>query len=134
MAGRAVVFALGGTIAMTPAPGGGAAPTLSGAELVAAAPGLAETGIGVAVVDFRRLPGAAGGLRDVRAGPAAMAAGTADGGVVTQGTDRIEEAWYLLGLWRAGERRVVVPGGMRNPAVAGAEGAASLVGAIVAAA
>ncbi len=135
MAGRVVVYALGGTIAMTPAPTGGVTPTLTGRELVAAVPGLADTGIAVDVVEFRRLSGAALGFADMVALREAIAAdGAADGFVVTQGTDTIEETSYLLDLWHAGDRPVVVTGAMRNPSLAGADGAANLLAAIVAAA
>nr|WP_117214118.1 asparaginase [Allorhizocola rhizosphaerae] len=138
MAARVAVFALGGTIAMTRAAGGGATPTLSGEKLLAAVPGLAETGIGVEVVNFRQLPGAALGFDDVIALCRAIAdqagAAAADGFVVTQGTDTIEETAYLLHLWHGDDRPVVVTGAMRNPSLAGADGAANLLAAIVTAA
>ncbi|WP_316038806.1 asparaginase domain-containing protein, partial [Saccharothrix longispora] len=51
---RVVVIGLGGTIAMTTTQGGGVVPALSAEQLVAAVPGLADTGIDVEVVDFRR--------------------------------------------------------------------------------
>ena len=48
------VFGLGGTIAMTQAPGGGVSPALSAAELIAAVPGLDSIGAELRTVDFRR--------------------------------------------------------------------------------
>ena len=127
------VFALGGTIAMTPASTGGVAPALSAEDLIASVPGLAETGITIGVDNFRRLPGASLGFDDLiallSAIHAAFATGT-DGVVITQGTDTIEETSYLLDLWHDDHRPVVVTGAMRNPAMAGADGPANLLAAI----
>ncbi|GIG61385.1 L-asparaginase [Longispora fulva] len=134
---RVVLFGLGGTIAMAPVEGGGIAPALSPAQLLAAVPGLAESGIAVDVVDFRRLPGASLGFADVHALSVAVDAALADGAdgvVVAQGTDTVEETAYLLDLWHRGPRPVVVTGAMRNPTVAGHDGPANLLAAIRAAA
>ncbi|HEU4423836.1 MAG TPA: asparaginase [Pilimelia sp.] len=92
---RVAMFSLGGTISMLPQPGGGVAPLLSGAEVLAAVPGLEAarasggameaarasggameaarasggamdaTGIAVEVHDFRRLAGSALSIEDV---------------------------------------------------------------------
>ncbi len=127
------VFSLGGTIAMTSDGHGGVVPALSGADLLAAVPGLAETGIDVAVHDFRRLPGASLGFDDLlelaAALRATLATGT-DGVVVTQGTDTIEETAYLLDLVHDGDAPIAVTGAMRNPTLAGADGPANLLAAI----
>lgn len=131
---RCVVFALGGTIAMTPAAGGGVVPALSGADLIAAVPGLADHGITLDVIDFKRVPGASLGFEDLlalrRAAAAALTNG-ADGVVITQGTDTIEETAYLLDLYHAERRPLVVTGAMRNPSMAGADGPANLLAAIL---
>ncbi len=133
MVRRVTVFALGGTIAMTPASTGGVTPALSAEDLIASVPGLAETGVTIGVNNFRRLPGACLGFDDLialtKATHAAFAAAT-DGVVVTQGTDTIEETSYLLDLWHDDHRPVVVTGAMRNPAMAGADGPANLLAAI----
>ncbi|GIH04237.1 hypothetical protein Rhe02_23040 [Rhizocola hellebori] len=81
---RVAVFALGGTIAMTPASTGGVIPALSAEDLIAAVPGLAETGIEISVDDFRRLPGASLGFDDITALAEAISAALADGVVITQ--------------------------------------------------
>lgn len=126
------MFGLGGTIAMT-GDGGGVVPALSVEQLVAAVPGLAETGIEVEVEDFRRVPGASLSFDDLDALSAAieqrLAAG-ADGVVVTQGTDTVEETAYLLDLCHTRPEPIVVTGAMRNPTLAGADGPANLLAAV----
>ncbi|MEV4533423.1 asparaginase [Asanoa sp. NPDC049518] len=124
------VFSLGGTIAMTTGPDGGVVPALGAADLVAAVPGLADTGISVEVTDFRRLPGAGLGFADLTALVAAAAATGADGIVVTQGTDTIEETAYALDLLWTRDAPLVVTGAMRNPTLAGADGPANLLAAV----
>jgi len=127
---RVVVFGLGGTIAMGPSDVGGVVPALSAQELVAAVPGLGGLGIELEVVDFRRVPGASVTFEDVAALAAAIREVRADGVVVTQGTDTIEETSYLLDVGYGGDMPVVVTGAMRNPTLAGADGPANLLAAV----
>lgn len=130
---RILMISLGGTIAMTASAGGGVAPALTAAELLAAVPGLAELDVAIETIDFRRLPGASLGFDDLIAVAALIRDRTAadvDGVVVVQGTDTIEETAYLLDLYHAGPQPVVVTGAMRNPTMAGADGPANLLAAV----
>jgi L-asparaginase len=131
---RVAVIGLGGTIAMTaPAAGGGAVPALSPSQLVGSVPGLARTGIAVETVGLHGRPGSSVSFGDLDALREAvhhrLDAG-ADGIVVTQGTDTIEETSYLLDLTYDRPAPVVVTGAMRNPSLAGADGPANLLAAI----
>lgn len=130
---RVVVFGLGGTIAMTSGAAGGVVPALSTEQLVAAVPGLAESGVVVEVVDFRQVPGASLTFDDLAGLTTAVNTSLADGAagvVITQGTDTIEETAYLLDLTHARPEPVVVTGAMRNPTMAGPDGPANLLAAI----
>jgi L-asparaginase len=127
------VFALGGTIAMAPAPGGGVSPALSAADLLAAVPGLSDIQANLRVIDFRRLPGASLTLGDLFELATAINSALIDGcagAVVTQGTDTIEEVAYVLDLLLATDAPVVVTGAMRNPVTAGPDGPANILAAI----
>lgn len=127
------VFSLGGTIAMTSDGNGGVVPALNAADLVAAVPGLADIDVDLQVHDFRKLPGASLSFDDlyalVSAARQAVADG-ADGVVVTQGTDTIEETAFTFDLLWPLDAPLVVTGAMRNPTLAGADGPANLLSAI----
>ena len=135
---RVVVLGLGGTIAMTATgAGGGVTPSLTVEQLIAAVPGLADTGIHVDVVSFRSRPSASltfADLTDLAAAIRGHLQAGAAGVVVTQGTDSIEEAAYLLDLVHQRPEPVVVTGAMRNPTLAGADGPANLYAAVTTAA
>jgi L-asparaginase len=130
---RVAVFCLGGTIAMAPTAGGGVTPAFTGAELLAAVPGLDEVPVELTVHDLRRLPGPSLSFADLFELSAAIertVADGVDGVVVTQGTDTIEETAYLLDLTYDGDAPVVVTGAMRHPSMAGADGPANLLAAV----
>jgi len=127
------VFGLGGTIAMTQAPGGGVSPALSAPELLAAVPGLDGIEAELRTVDFRRKPGASltfGDIFELAAAINRVLDNGAAGVVVTQGTDTIEEVAYALDLLVRADAPVVVTGAMRNPTMAGADGPANILAAI----
>ncbi|MFG1648441.1 asparaginase [Micromonospora sp. NPDC049275] len=132
MSPRVTVFGLGGTIAMTTSEGNGVVPALTAGDLVAAVPGLADTGIAVDVVNFRSRPGASLTFADLadlaRSVHQAAAAGTC-GIIITQGTDTLEETAYYLHLLHTGPQPLVVTGAMRNPTLAGPDGPANLLAA-----
>ncbi|MBW6398185.1 asparaginase [Roseomonas sp. HJA6] len=128
---RLLLLSLGGTITMVPSAEGGIAPKLGAAELVASVPALAE----VAEIEAdspERLPSPSltpDHLVAVAVRIAAAFAAGADGAVVIQGTDTIEESAFLLDLLVAGDKPVVVTGAMRGAAAPGADGPANLLAA-----
>ncbi|MEP7024517.1 MAG: asparaginase domain-containing protein, partial [Actinomycetota bacterium] len=98
---RVAVFTLGGTISMTGLPDsrGAAVPRLTGAQLLASVPGLADAGILAEVHEFCQVPSAAldiGVVLDLAEAIAAELADGCAGAVVVQGTDTIEETSFLL--------------------------------------
>lgn len=137
MGRHVTAFFLGGTISMTPSESGGAVPRLGAADL---ASGLAsggssggESDIEVTAVDFSAVGSPnltfeqlLGLARDARA---AVEQG-ADGVVVVQGTDTMEESCYLLDLLWPHEAPLVFTGAMRNPSLPGADGPANLAAAV----
>lgn len=129
------LFTLGGTISMAGRSAGdeGVVTRLTGADLVAHVPGLAEAGAEVEVHDVQAVPSAslsfAQVLDVVDAAGRAVASG-ATGVVVTQGTDTLEETAYLVDLVWPHDEPFVVTGAMRNPTLAGADGPANLLAAV----
>ena len=130
------VLGLGGTIAMR-SEGSGAVPALSAEDLVAVLPDAAARLVG-RVEGFRQLPGAHLELHDLVALATRIrelsAGGEADGFVVVQGTDTIEETVFALEVLLGAEWPVVVTGAMRHAGQASADGAANLAGALITAA
>lgn len=131
---RVVVFGLGGTIAMAGSAEGGVTPSLSAHDLIRSVPGLADTGITIEAVDFRRIPSASldfPTLAELAAAIAEALDHKATGAVVIQGTDTIEETAYLFDLYHRHDAPLVVTGAMRNPTMAGADGPANLLAAVL---
>ena len=127
------ICALGGTIAMAPSSGAqGVHPTLTSDDLIAAVPELQ----GYAKFTTHTL---------VKAGSANLtfdharqileyadkAEGSgADGIVITQGTDTLEEMSFILALMWTGSIPIIFTAAMRHPASQGADGPANLLAAV----
>lgn len=131
--------AMGGTIASVPpagvagaGAGTGVRPTLTAADLAAAVPGLEAVAV-VQARTFRTIPSSQITLPDllelVTVLADAVDAG-AQGVVVTQGTDTIEETAFVLDLLWDRPEPVVVTGAMRNPSLAGPDGPANLLASV----
>jgi L-asparaginase len=129
---RIVLLSLGGTIATGPGPDG-LVPQLSAEDLLALAPQLADVAE-LEAVGFRQVPGASLTLGDVVAVADELRNRPADGYVVTQGTDTLEETAFALDLLLEPTAPVVVTGAMRSPAWPGSDAPANLVAAVLAAA
>ena len=129
---KVTVFSLGGTISSTDAGGSGVEPTLTGEALVSDVPEIAEIA-DVSATSFRQ---AASGeltiedLEDLAAEITARIDKGADGVVITQGTDTIEETSFVLDLLVDRDAPVVVTGAMRNPTLPGADGPANLLSSV----
>ncbi|MFD1715977.1 asparaginase [Amnibacterium flavum] len=130
---RIAVVALGGTIgAPVDASGSNSALAIDGRTLVASIPGLD----GVADIEpstFRSVMSAdigVGDVVDLAARISELAAHGADGVVITQGTDTLEEVAYLLDLLLQVEIPVVVTGAMRNPGRPVVDGPANVIDAV----
>ncbi|GGO31536.1 asparaginase [Micromonospora parathelypteridis] len=129
------LITLGGTIAMGGVDAGrpGVVARLTGADLTAAVPGLAELGVPVDVRDPHAVPSAnlTGRLLLDVVGQASQAvADGATGVVITQGTDTLEETAFLADLLWPHAAPLVFTGAMRNPTLAGADGPANLLAAL----
>ncbi len=131
---RIAVIFTGGTISMTvDTPGGGAIPTLGGADVLARVPGL-DAIAQIVTIDRGRMPASHFSFADVLAIGAAIDAALADpriaGAVVVQGTDTLEETAFAWDLCHSDERPVVVTGAMRNASDPGWDGPRNLRGAL----
>lgn len=130
---RVDLFALGGTIASVPArEDEGALPSVSADELVAAVPQLAEVAE-VRATQVLQVPSCEVTVLDlvdlVGRLVAAVEAG-AKGLVVTQGTDTLEEAAFVVDLLWDRPEPVVFTGALRTPDSPGADGPANLLAAV----
>ena len=133
---RVAVGSLGGTITMTSDGATAVTPTLLAADLVAAVPALADAAA-LQTQTLAVLPGASLSHADVL-GALAWARGAVDDGaegvVLVQGTDTLEETAYLLDLFWDRPQALVVTGAMRSPQQAGSDGPANLLAAVLTAA
>lgn len=124
----------GGTIAMRPdASAGGAVPTLSGAEIVALTPGLADVA-DITPIDWGLVPASHltfDQLLDLgRVLEESLARDEIVGAVVVQGTDTIEESSFAFDLLLRSDKPVIVTGAMRNASEPGYDGPRNLTDAV----
>ncbi len=127
------VISLGGTIAMTSRSGGGVVPKLSAEDLIASVPGLHDTGVRLTAQSFRSVAGSAVGFADLAELAELITQQIeegADGIVVTQGTDSIEETAFFLDMTVGADTPIVVTGAMRAASQAGPDGPANLLAAV----
>jgi L-asparaginase len=129
MTARVSAFFLGGTIGMT-GHRDGVVSRLTASDLVASVPALSDLDVELDPVDFRGVPSASLSFDDMVELVAAAGAVDADGIVVVQGTDTLEETAFLIDLLWPHDTPIVVTGAMRNPTMAGADGAANLLAAV----
>ncbi|VTZ25616.1 Asparaginase [Methylocella tundrae] len=133
---RLIILSTGGTIAMTAqAASGGAAPEgaalrLGAAALVAALPQLQDVA-DIFARDVLAKPSASLTLPDLAeiAKAAAEAATSADGVLITHGTDTLEETAFALSVLVQVDVPIVLTAAMRRPDQPGADGAANLLAA-----
>jgi L-asparaginase len=126
------VCTLGGTIASSADPGEGAVIRVSGADLLRSIPAAAAVAA-VSVQAVRKVPSAdlrLADILDLRSAVQAAIADGADGVVVTQGTDTLEETSYALDLLTRFDEPIVFTGAMRNLSMPGTDAPANLLAAI----
>ncbi|ESS05259.1 MAG: L-asparaginase/archaeal glu-tRNAgln amidotransferase subunit D [uncultured archaeon A07HB70] len=127
------IVSTGGTIASTADEGGDATPTLSGDDLVAGVPALADVA-DVETEEFASVPSPhltvdqlwrlTERVRALDADPGV------DGVVVTHGTSTLEESAYFVDLCYDGETPVVFTGAMRNPSLVSPDGPGNLLASV----
>lgn len=129
---RICILTTGGTIAMREDPAaGGLVPAVSGADLAASAPGLADWA-GIAVEEVSNIPSewmTPARMMDI-ARRIDGRADAFDGFVVTHGTDTMEETAFLLDTVLRTEKPVVLTGAMRGASELSADGPANLLAAV----
>ena len=131
---RLATFFTGGTISMRFDPAtGGAAPALSGEEIIAQVPGL--DGIAdIDVINFGKWPGPhvtpSRMMELARAAREKLADEGVAGAIITHGTDTLEETAYLLELVLNEEKPVVFVGAMRNSSELSWDGPGNLRSAV----
>jgi L-asparaginase len=126
---RIHVLALGGTIATRPDATGAMQMGLGAADLVAAVPLLAKIA-DIEAETVSRVGSHSLSFDQVHALAAKIRTLEADGIVVTQGTDTLEETSFLLDLLLDLDVPVVVTAAMRNPALTSPDGPGNLLAAV----
>ena len=127
------LLSMGGTIASGVSGAGGVTPNIPAGDVIRGIPGLAEVAQ-MRAETLRTVPSAEITLPDlhdvVAAGRRAVQEGSA-GVLLAVGTNLLEEVAYALDLLWTEQAPLVVTGAMRNPTLAGADGAANVLGATI---
>lgn len=130
---KVAILSLGGTIAMgAKAASGGVSPSLTVEDLIASVPGISEIA-NLETAQICNLPSPQISFAQMSmlvTEIAELEARGFDGVVITQGTDTIEEASWLLDLCCHSSMAVIMTGAMRNPTQPGADGPANLLAAV----
>ncbi len=129
---KVTVFALGGTIASADDSRGAAIIGLTGGELLNSVPGVTAVA-DVEVFTLAMVP--SGDLRlhhlyELRDRVSRAILSGAQGAVVTQGTDTLEETSYAFDLLTSFDEPVVFTAAMRSSDALGADGPANLIAAV----
>lgn len=130
---KIMLISTGGTITMTPGSTNGVVPTLSGKDLVAAVPAL-EHYCNLDVVSYSTKPGGSLTFEELIDISQIIQKGLdagADGAIIVQGTDTIEETAFVFDLLINSEKPVVVTGAMRSASAISADGPANLLSAVL---
>lgn len=135
---KILLISLGGTITMTRdvCGSGGVIPTLTAADLAAAAPGI-EAVANIETVSPLTVPSASLTMDDLLTVAERLNAallGDIAGAVVIQGTDTIEETAFVLDRLVQSDKPVVVTGAMRSPQEASADGPRNVLSSVTVAA
>ena len=126
---RIHILALGGTIATRPDASGAMQMGLGADDLVAAVPALAKLA-DIAAETVSRVGSHSLSFDQIHELAARIRALKADGVVVTQGTDTLEETSFLLDLLLDLEIPVIVTAAMRNPSLTSPDGPGNLLAAV----
>ncbi|MBS0519987.1 MAG: asparaginase [Proteobacteria bacterium] len=126
---RIHILALGGTIATRPDATGAMQMGLGADDLVGAVPLLA-TIADIEAETVSRVGSHSLGFDQLHALAAKIRSLKADGVVVTQGTDTLEETSFVLDLLLDLDIPVVITAAMRNPALTSADGPGNLLAAV----
>ena len=127
------MFFLGGTISMSSSSGSAVRPTLTGNDIIAAVPALADLDVELRAHTVAREQSGSLTFELLLRVLEMVRMSEADGFVLVQGTDTLEESAYFLDLLYKGEHPFIVTGAMRHPTMAGADGAANILTSVIAA-
>lgn len=126
---RIHILALGGTIATRPDPSGVMQMGAGADDLVRAVPLLA-TLADIEAETVSRVGSHSLSFDQIHALSAKIAGSKAEGVIVTQGTDTLEETAFLLDLLLERDVPVIVTAAMRNPSLTSADGPGNLLAAV----